>query len=164
MLDYLYEDSSLTSPYYEWLCEMGYRELDIVVANDGEWWVIQYLNAPVIPSMTKHEVVIHGFKGVVLCKGFVERVVKSIDPTRKEFWEAQEAQSLKVELEAEKKEKFQEESAEKKMQIIRRCPELMELVAKHGTDQVLPHKIFKNLTPHQKRSFGYVGRKLFSSR
>lgn len=161
---YTYLDSSFTSKYYEWMCELGYPQLDIQVADDGEWWIIQYINAPVIPSMTKTQVVIHGFKHVTLCKGFVERVVKSIDPQRQEFWEMQEAKTRKVEEEALAKEKHQEESAEKKMEVIRRTPELWERVATKGTEQILPHKMLSQLSPSERRRLGYVNRQFFTAR
>lgn len=142
---YLYLDSSFVGPYYEWCCDLGYPQLDVQVFKDGSWAVLEMLNAPIIPSMTRFNYIAKGFKNMELNKSILKRIIWQCDPTKRWIWEIENKKSEEILRENEAKETFAVERAEYAMDGIRRNPDLQERVAKNGIQEILPHNIAKHI-------------------
>ena len=141
--------SSFVSRYHHWFRELGYPQLDIVEYEDGSWDIIEMLNAPVIPSLTRYNVVLGNMKHIIPSRGFVEKYCKKIDNTQKAFWDEEERKSAAAEDEAIKKEVRAEEIAEKCAQAVTRNPGLMERIAKNGMQEMNLGAIAKNISRQQ---------------
>ena len=159
---YLYVDSPMVSRHYKMFCDIGYPHLDINEWPDGEWAILQYWNAPLIPTMTRWNYVLTGLRNVEKSESFVKDYVEIIDTTRRAFWELQDEKSAKTEQEAEAKEQYFEDSAARKLEILKRSPALMERVAKFGMNAIGFESMWRHLEPWEKRRMGYVGRKFQS--
>lgn len=150
---YLYCDSSFTSKYYEWFCELGYPQLDINKPDCwlGEWAILQMHNAPVMPSRVEFNYVLTGLKYIEPTFSFCKKYVELIDTAKKAFWEREERITEESEKNQELKEKYAEETAEQKLKVIKGNELLMERVAKFGLNQLGLDQILKNLTPYERR-------------
>jgi len=129
------------SGFHQWFVDLGYPQLDILEYHDGEWAIIEYHNAPIIPSMTRWQLVLQGLRNVEPTIGFVEKYIKQIDPQRKAFWDRERAKTKAVYDEAERVEKHAEDSAEIAHKAITRNPDLMERIAKKGLMEMDVDKI-----------------------
>jgi hypothetical protein len=160
---YLYVDSPFVSKWYPWFCELGYPQLDIAAWDDGEWAILQMANAPLMPAMTKFNYILTGLRNIEKSRSFVKEYVELLDLTKSAYWALEEEKSQQAEEEADKKEKHMEESTNRKLEVIKRCPTLMERVHKFGLNQIGFESIWRNLTPEQKRRMGNVNRQLFAT-
>lgn len=124
--------SSMQSEYHSWFQLNGFPELDILKYEDGSWYVIQYYNAPLIPSMTRWQTVLGEMRNVEISSAFLLKYLKQLDITKKAFWDREEAKTKETEEEFERVEKHREESAEFATQAIVRNPNLMNRIAKNG--------------------------------
>jgi hypothetical protein len=143
-------------------CDLGYPQLDIAEWDDGEWAILQMWNAPLIPSMTKFNYVLTGLKNVEKSPSFVRQYVEIIDITRRAFWELQDEKSEAAEKEMEKKEQYMEDSTNRKLEIIKRTPVLMDRIQKFGMNAIGFESMWKHLEPWEKRRMGNVGRQFFA--
>jgi hypothetical protein len=159
---YLYVDSPFVSRHYKMFCDLGYPQLDIFEWNDGEWAIGQYWNAPLVPSMTKFNYILTGLRNVEKSTSFVREYVDILDVTRHAYWHIEEEKSIAAEEQQDKKEKYIEDSAERKMQILRRSPHLMERIMKFGLKEMGFDRMFHTLEPWEKRRLGYADRQFFT--
>lgn len=124
--------SSFNSPYYPWLVEMGYPELDINTWPDGEWAIIEMQNTPVIPCLTKWKYVLTGLRNIEINKSIVRRFVESIDLRKAEFWEKEIAKTEATEREQVAKEKHSQDIAERMAKAMVQNPDFANRVAQSG--------------------------------
>lgn len=129
---YSFYPSSMVSKYYVWFMELDYPQLDIAEYSDGSWDIIQYLNSPVIPSLTRHQLVLGNMKNILITPGFVEKYVKQLDTSRKEFWDREEAKTRAVAEEHERVQRHKHEFVDTAHKAITSNPDLMERIAKKG--------------------------------
>jgi len=159
---FLYVDSSYVSEYYHWFCELGYPQLDMGQAVDGEWWVVEMQNAPLIPSMTWSKPILKGLRNIEKSKAFLEKYLRLIDPTANAFWDREEKASADAEKRQDDKDKRLEQSTAAKLEAIKGNPELVERFVKYGPRALDMGEMFKHLTPYQKRRMGNVNRQFFT--
>lgn len=124
--------SSMQSEYHSWFQLQGYPELDILKYEDGSWFVIQFYNSPIVPSLTKWQTVLGEMRNVDISSAFLLKYLKQLDITKKQFWDREEAKTKETEEEFERIEKHREESAERATQAIVRNPNLMNRIANNG--------------------------------
>lgn len=160
---FLYVDSPMVSRHYIIFCELGYPQLDINEWDDGEWAILQYWNAPLIPTMTKFNHVLTGLKNIEKSRSFIKEYIEIIDTTRHAFWHIEEEKTKAVEDETERKEQYIEQTAERKMEILRRCPTLMERIHKFGLKEIGFDSLWNHIEPWEKRRMGYANRQLFTT-
>lgn len=152
----------MVSRWYTWFVDLGYPELDIqehwswhavperagggmVYAPDGSWSIIKYLNSPIIPSLTRWQLVLGVMENVGITTGFVEKYVKQLDTSRKEFWDREEAKTRAVEEEHARVERHQTEFVDRAHGAITKNPDLMERIAKNGLQEMDLSKIRRNI-------------------
>lgn len=140
-MSYAYVDSYFVSDKYRIFCELGYPELDINVFNDGSWAILEMINAPVIPCLTKFKYILKGMKNIEFNRSFAEKFVKQIDPRLPEFWEREIKKTMKLEQDSINHEKFVDDLVEKTVARLRKNDALNERVAKYGPSELLPEKI-----------------------
>lgn len=128
--------STWCSDWYVWFCELGYPMLDIRKWPDGEWAIMQYHTKPYVPSLTKWHWVLTDLKNVEITEGFVKKWVESLDLTRKEIWEREDAKTREIDREQTALERHSEEMVEKAHDAIIRNPDLMERIAKNGFQEM----------------------------
>jgi hypothetical protein len=136
---------SFWSKYHDWFVEMGYPQLDIQKYEDGEWAIIETLNRPVVPSMTRFKVILQGMKNVEISRGFIEKYVKQIDPLRKEFWDRERRATQQAEDAVEIRERHAEDSAERAAAAIVGNDALMERITRNGLSEMNLDKIAKHV-------------------
>lgn len=146
---YSFYPSSMVSQYYTWFLELGYPQLDIEKYGDGSWSIIEYYNAPVVPSMTKYNLVLGPMENVDLSFSFVSSWIKKLDLRKKEYWEACEAKTKEMEEEKERLEAHAQDTAERAKNIIMGNEALVERIAKNGISEIGLDKIAKHVPRHQ---------------
>lgn len=144
MSNYTYMTSSFVSNYYEWFCDLGYPQVDLVEHKDGSWSLIEMLNAPVIPSLTKWRYIARNIKNREPTLSGVKRILNEINPQRNEVWERESKKTQKIEDEYQAREERVELVAEEWTDSVRRNPALQERIAKNGLTEILPHNIAKH--------------------
>lgn len=141
--------SSMVSPWWVWFRELGYPQLDIVRAEDGEWWIHEYLNSPIIPSLTKTMVVLRGMRNIEISFGFVEKFVKQIDLQLKAIWDREEAKTAEVEREHAATQRHRNDSVERAARAITRNEGLMNRIAKGGLPEMDLTRIRRNIPSYR---------------
>lgn len=143
--------SYMCSPWYIWFCELGYPNVDILKYEDGEWDIIEYYNAPIIPGLTKWNQILYGMRNIEITRGFVTKYVNQLDLHRRRVWDDAEAKTAAMEKEKEKLEDHAQDVAERAKNIIMGNAGLVERVAKNGMHEINPENIWKHIPGHQKR-------------
>lgn len=75
--------SYICSEFYPWFCELGYPNCDIQEYQDGSWRIVEYLNAPIIPSLTRVAHVIGPIQNLIISKSFIEKYLGMLDIRKK---------------------------------------------------------------------------------
>lgn len=129
-------DSYIVSDYHRIFCRMGYPELDIRVYPDGETWIIQYYNRPIIPALTKWQTVLGPLRNVLVTETWIKDWVEKLDITKKAFWAREEAKSKEVEDEWESVERQKHDRVDRAHKAIMRNPALVERMARNGVHEM----------------------------
>ncbi len=124
--------SSVCSPWYCWFQHMGYPELDLRRFEDGEWAILQYMHAPLLPSEYRWQWALTGFSNTEISYPFIRRMVEAIDITKKEFWDREEEKTREVDAEFERTERHREDMVTRASKAIMSNPGLCERIAKRG--------------------------------
>jgi hypothetical protein len=140
-MNYNYLNSAFVGPYYPMLVELGYPQLDIKKWDDGEWAILEMLNAPLCPSLTRFTYVLKKIRHMEITESNVKKMVHSIDPCRSEFWIREAEKSLGVELEHESSEAHKEDTMKGVYEAVTRNPALMDRIARFGASEMNPEKI-----------------------
>jgi uncharacterized coiled-coil protein SlyX len=133
------------SPYHIWFQELGYPQLDITQFEDGEWCIIEYINAPLIPAECKYRTILAGMKNLEISFSFLERYLDEINPQSARFWQNLEKHERAQDAEYDTFEKNAEDRAHRASRFVIQNPDLMERIAKHGLDQMDVFKIAKHI-------------------
>lgn len=128
--------SYMCSQYHQWFIDMGYPELDVMEKNDGCWYIIQYYNRPVIPALTRWQVVLGPMRNVEISRGFIQKYVNDLDMHKRGFWEREERKTQEVEQEQTRENERRIEYANKAHEAITRNPDLMERIAENGLSEM----------------------------
>jgi hypothetical protein len=133
---YSWYPSYMCSQWWTWFVDLGYPHLDIARYEDGSWDIIQYLNSPVVPCLTRHQLVLGTMHNVAITPGFVEKYVKKLYTSRREFWDREREKTRQVEDEGRKRELHAEEFATIGAHAITQNPDLMERIGKNGLQEM----------------------------
>lgn len=129
-------DSYIVSEYHRMFCKLGYPELDLRVYPDGETWVIQYYNRPIIPALTKWQTVLGPLRNVLVTESFIREWVEKLDITKKAFWAREEQKTREVEEEWDSVERQKVDRVERAHKAIMRNPNLVERMARNGIHEM----------------------------
>jgi hypothetical protein len=152
-----YSDCSMVSEYYPIMQRIGYPQLDIKRFWDGEWAIKEYLNPPLVPSLTEWKYILKGLRNLPISEGFILDQIKSLDPQYTQFWIRELEKELAVEKNNEKNEQNRRESVEKTIQELLKNEALKERVAKFGIREMTPERIAYRIaqdSPSKARELG----------
>jgi DNA-binding protein H-NS len=150
--------SYICSPFYSWFVELGYPNCDIEEFQDGSWRIVEYLNAPIIPSLTRVAHVIGPIRNLIISKSFIEKYLSMLDIRKKAYHEILEEKSEKLRLESEHAERSAQDFAKRAAKIVA-GGEVMDRIAKYGVKEMDLNSIAKHIPSHQKN-----GNKHFESK
>jgi hypothetical protein len=142
-------DCSFVSKWYPIFCRLGYPQLDVVQYEDGEWAIIEYDNAPIIPSMTRFHHVLKGLRHIEITEGFIKRWVEQLDPRKRFLWEREQKRTEEMELEKEAQEKHTEQLATDTVKVISKNEDLKERIAKYGIGELDLERIARHIPQQQ---------------
>jgi hypothetical protein len=140
-MTYAYMNSAMVSKYYPMFCLMGYPQLDIIRYEDGEWSIIEYENAPLVPALTKWKHVLTGLRNIEITEGFVRKYVRQIDPQFQAFWDRERERTEKMEAEKEYLETQVEEKVDAVVKQLSKNDDLKERIAKNGPGELALEKL-----------------------
>ncbi len=149
--------SRMVSPFYCWFVEMGYPELDVRTYDDGEWSIIQYMNRPIIPSLTRWNFVLKGIRNTEITYDFCKKYAEQLDLEKRTVWEEQEKQERRMREQADFEERRANDMADQWLKGIVNNPALMERIAKNGLKEVDPRRMLNHIS-RSKLGKGYVER------
>jgi hypothetical protein len=129
-------DSYMVSDYHRLFVEMGYPELDILKYPDGEWHIIQYYSRPIIPCLTKWQVVLGPMRNVDISRGFLEKYIRQCDITKRAFWDREERKTQEVETEHASEQRRRVDYVNRAHEAITRNPSLMGRIAENGIQEM----------------------------
>lgn len=146
---YTYLNSAAVGPYYDICCDVGYPQCDIVKYHDGEWAIIAYENAPLVPSLTKWRVISSGIRHKEISHGLVHKLIINSDPMKAALWEREKARSLAVESEHKSIEANRDDILNEAVNIVKRNDSLMQRVAKNGLHELDLGSIARHVEPEK---------------
>lgn len=152
--------SYMVSKWYPFFCRIGYPELDILQYDDGEWHVIQYFNAPIVPSLTRWQTILGPMRNVEIGYGFLEKYIKALDINQKEFWAREEAKTKAVEEEWERTQRHAEDMATRATAAFTRNPNVMERLARNGTNELNLQTLAKHVPKNAFKKYKYKGKRI----
>lgn len=128
--------STACGRFYCWFQHMGYPELDIREFGDGEWAILQYMHTPHLPSSYKWQWALTGFKNQEISYPFVQRMVETIDVTKKEFWDREEGKTKELDRVADATARHELDMVTRASQAIVKNPDLCERIVKRGIREI----------------------------
>jgi hypothetical protein len=137
--------SKAVSDYYGWFVHMGYPQLDIVDYTDGSWAILEYHNAPIIPSLTKFHLVLTGIRNIEKSYTFCKHHADLLDPTKRNFQAHHDAKTKAVELEHEALERHRNDSVERAFQAISKNQGLIDRISRDGIMEMNLDRIRRNI-------------------
>lgn len=149
--------SKMVSDYYCWFKDMGYPELDLVRYPDGEWAIIQYMQTPLIPCMTKWNFVLKGIRNTEITHDFVKKYAEQLDIEKRTVWEEQDKLDRIAREETAYEERRSEDMANQWLKGIRNNDALMERIARNGLRELDPRRMLNHI-PRYRLGKGYKER------
>lgn len=136
-----YLESAMVSKDYRVFVELGYPQLDRIVYEDGEWAIIEYQNAPLVPSLTKWKRIYNGFRNMEFNESFAKKLIRQIDPQYPEFWanELKKTKNMIAAKDAVDADNL--EWVEKTLPKILKNESLRNRLAKYGMRELNPDRI-----------------------
>jgi len=144
---YSYIDSAAVGPYYDICCDLGYPQCDIVKYPDGEWAVIFYENAPLVPSMTQYRVISSGIRHKEISHSLVSKLILESDPMRQRLWERERLKTKQIESDHKAREEHRDATLNEAVAVMTKNDDLMQRVAKNGMGEVDLSAIAQNIDP-----------------
>ena len=159
---YNWYPSSICSQYYVWFVELGYPNCDIEEFSDGSWRIVEYLNAPIIPSMTMVSHVLGPIENLIISRSFIEKYLGMLDIRKKAYHEVLEEKSEKLKSESEYAERAAQDFAARAAKIVS-GGEVMDRIAKYGIKEMDLTSIAKHIPSHQKNGDkNFESKKIYS--
>lgn len=152
--------SSVCTRYKRWFNYLGYENLDLHFENDGTWHIIQYINSPIIPSMTKWQQVLGPMRNVEVSFSFCEKYTKKLDITKRAFWAREEAKTAQVLEEAARTDRREKEFAERATEAVMRNPGLVDRVVKKGLKEIDLRYLGMNVPKHEIAKPAFKGERI----
>lgn len=137
--------SAMCSRYHKTFCSLGYPQLDVVEYDDGSWAIIQYLNTPLIPSMTRWQHVLQDIRHQEKTESFFKHWAERLDPTLKQYRELEWEKSKKVIKEREDQDRFKQDLVDRGTKAVTKNEGLMERIAKNGVQEMSLKRILKHI-------------------
>lgn len=133
---------------------MGYKELDLRRYEDGEYAIIQYLNTPIIPSLTRWNFVLKGIRNTEITYDFCKKYAEQLDLEKHTVWEEDAKAMRRHREQTEFEERRANDMADQWLKGIVNNPDLMERIAKNGFKELDPRRMM-NQIPRYRLGRGY---------
>ncbi len=136
--------STMVSRWHRCFVAMGYPELDLVEYQDGEKAIIQYFNAPIIPSLTKWGFVLTKIRNVNVNYYWLQEQADLLNLEKKAVWAKQEAvekEALRQQLEEDRR---AEDFSTRMLSLVKRNDDWMQRIAKNGLKELNPLRLLNN--------------------
>lgn len=143
--------SYLVSPYHVWFVDMGYPELDIKTFEDGEWALIQYLNSPTVPAMTRWQYVLTGIRKTEISPWWCRKYAENLDLEKKHVWAEIEDKERALEDETKSRERHDQDVANRRHETIMKNRGLVERISRNGLHEMNLRQISKHIPNHRFR-------------
>jgi len=154
--------SYICSPYYRWFCELGYDNCDIEEYADGSWRIVEYLNAPIIPSLTRVAHVLGPIQNLIISRSFIEKYLGMLDIRKKAYHEVLAEKETKLKLDSDYAERSAQDFAKRAAQIVS-GGEVMDRIKKSGVKEMDLESIAKHIPSHQKNgNKNFESKKIYS--
>lgn len=154
--------SYICSPYYKWFVEMGYPNCDIEEYGDGSWRLVEYLNAPIIPSLTRVAHVLGPIQNLIISRSFIEKYLGMLDIRKKAYHEVLAEKEAKLKLDSDYAERSAQDFAKRAAQIVS-GGEVMDRIKKSGVKEMDLESIAKHIPSHQKNgNKNFESKKIYS--
>lgn len=144
----------MCSDHYVWFWDMGYKELDLRRYEDGEYAIIQYLNTPIIPSLTRWNFVLKGIRNTEITYDFCKKYAEQLDLEKHTVWEEDAKAMRRHREQTEFEERRANDMADQWLKGIVNNPDLMERIAKNGFKELDPRRMM-NQIPRYRLGRGY---------
>lgn len=141
--------SSAVSEYYCWFKYMGYPNLDLMIEGDGAPTIIEYLNAPIIPSMTSWARVINFPPGFPISYTAFRKQILARDLHRDQVWEDEEKKTQKILEEKEAQDRETELLTEEATKTVMKSRAIKERIAKNGMSELGLEKLAAHVPKHE---------------
>ncbi len=128
--------SKMCSKYYCWTKDMGYPELDVRQFPDGSWQLIQYLNTPIIPSLTRFQPVLMGIRNVEISPSFIKHHADRLNLEKGAVWAEQKKSEQKAMDDVAYEERRAIDFSENMMKGLKRSPALLERIRRNGLKEL----------------------------
>lgn len=138
--------SFMVSPWHRVLVALGYEELDVRQYPDGEICLIQYLNKPIIPSLTRWQPVLQGVRNVEISVGWLKHWAERLDLTKRGVWDKLDQEDKENLRLIKEKDRRAEDFANRMTDGIMRNPDLVERIARNGLKEATMGRIRNHLS------------------
>jgi len=143
--------SYFVSPWHVWFREIGYPELDLLRFEDGEWAIIQFLQAPIIPAETPWTYVLTKLRHVEISPWVCKKYAENLDLERRHVWDELERQERRAAEDKRADDLHCEDVSERMFKAIRGNDDLMNRIAKNGLGETSLPKLFRHVPKHHFR-------------
>jgi hypothetical protein len=142
--------SGAVSKYWCWFYDLGYPELDILEdENSKEWHLIQYYNSPIVPSLTKWQIVLGPMRNVIPSYSFCQKYANELDITKKVFWAREDAKTKASYEEGERSEKRALDFTKQMTKAVMKDDALKERIIKNGAKELDIRQLAMNVPKHE---------------
>lgn len=124
----------IPSAYYSIFCENGYPMLDIIDGENGEWHIIEYLNAPTVPSLTKWAYVLTNIRNREKTWPSIKNLIENLDMYSDYFWSRLKKEEEEAYNRVDSIEQQRIAAAEKTAEALANNDWFREEYAKHGAE------------------------------
>jgi len=138
--------SGMVSRWHRVLCALGYPELDVREFYDGEIMLIQYLNTPVVPSLTRWQPVLQGVRNVEISVPWLKHWAERLDLNKRAVWDKLDAEDKENWRLIKEKDRRAEDFANRMTDGIMRNPDLVERIAKNGLKEATMGRLRNHLS------------------
>lgn len=146
--------SSMVSRWHRVFVSLGYPELDVREFPDGEKMILQYMHAPIIPSLTRWQPVLQGLRNVELSASYLKHWAERLDLTKRGVWDEVDAKDKENLRQMKEEERRAEDFATRATSAIMRNPDLVERIAKNGLKEADPRRILNHVPKYKLGKYG----------
>lgn len=135
----------MVSPWWRVCRDLGYPELDVRQYADGEWSIIQYLQTPLIPSLTRWQPVLIGIRNVEISATFIKKKADELNLERGHVWDGVRREEARALAEVQADETRAQERAQMKLDIVKRAPDLYARVMRNGVKELELDRLIQHI-------------------
>lgn len=141
--------STMVSRWHRCFVDMGYHELDLVEYPDGEKAIIQYFNAPIVPSLTKWGFVLTKIRNTHVDYYWLKEKADALNLEKKAVWAEQDAidkEALRRTLEEDRR---ADDFATRMMNNVKNNDAWMQRIARNGLKELNPLRLLNNIPKYR---------------